>query len=222
MSIRLSRRFVLAVWLVAISMVFTAFAGSIMASAQSSDIGIIFRPWACPDGIPANEWNECDPIMSATYTVEADGVEIADSPVTTIRDTGIGHGLVIHVPQGTTAITVTQQSGAPEGYTPASGYDPLTANVADLPEVGFGGESTGPGLAFFNVPVSTEENDATAGESETTEETSGSDTTTLPSAGIGPEADHSRQHHEYAAAALLLGAGVIFGAACTTRRLHTC
>ena len=190
---------------------------TVSATAQSSDaIGIMFRAWACPDATPSNEWEECDAVIGATYRVEADGVETAESPVTTVRDTGIGSGVLIQVPNGTSSITVTQLSGAPDGYAPAPGFDPFTANIDDLPEVGFGGESTGPGITFITIPVADSGDDGDDTDDGDSSDDSTSGTTTLPETGAGAAARDASD--QALPAALLLVAATLFGAGVVTRR----
>jgi hypothetical protein len=199
--------------LAALALMLASLAGGSAAAQSSDDIGIMFRSWACPNATPGNEWDECDAVIGGTYRVEADGTETADSPVTTVQDTGIGSGVLIRVPNGTTTITVTQLSGAPDGYVPAPGFDPFTANIDELPQVGFGGESTGPGITFFNVPAGDDGDDS----SDDTDSGDGSsDTTALPQTGAGVTGASASD--QAVPAALLLAAVTLFGAGIATRR----
>lgn len=115
---------------------------------------VLLRAWACPDASPDEPFTTCEAIIGATYRIDANGVETDDSPVTTVQETGIGPGVAFSVPAGADLV-VTQTGGAPDGYVPAAGFNPFAGNVDDLPRVGFGGESTGPGLDFINVPDET-------------------------------------------------------------------
>ncbi len=202
--------------IVAAIAVLAALAGGSAAAAQSTDTVIVFRSWACPDGVPSDEWDECDAVIGASYRVEADGVEVAGSPVTTVQDMGIGSGVEIRVPGAAISITVTQLTGAPDGYAPAPGFDPFTATIAELPQVGFGGESMGPGIAFINIPVadSGDEGDETDDGGSTDDSTSG--TTTLPETGTGVAAREARDQAR--PAALLMVAATLFGVGMLTRR----
>lgn len=222
---RSPKRHLAAASLAAMSLLLAMLAGA-GASAQSTDTTIVFRSWACPDGVPSNEWEECDAVIGATYRVEADGVEVATSPVTTVRDMGIGSGAELRVPADATTVTVTQLSGGPDGYVPAPGSDPFSATIADLPQVGFGGESTGPGIAFVNIPAdagagdegtSTGDNDAVSGDEDAATGDSGA-VSTLPTTGTGAMAADAAQ--QPGAIGLLLAAAALVGAGCLTRRVR--
>lgn len=114
----------------------------------------LLRAWACLNTSPVDPFTTCEAIIGATYRIEANGVETDEGPVTTVQETGIGPGITFTVPAGADLV-VTQIGGAPAGYVPAAGFNPFTGNVDDLPRVGFGGESMGPGLDFINVPDQT-------------------------------------------------------------------
>lgn len=219
-----SYRHIFAVALAAMSLLLATLAGGIGAAAQDGDFGILLRSWACPNDAPGDVWEECDGIVGATYRVEVDGAEIAESPVTTVRETGVSHGVFFQAPASGVTITVTQVSGAPDGYAPAPGFEPFTANIADLPEVGMGGESSGPGITFVNAPIGDEAgNDDTStgddGAATHDGDTSSGDSsgpTTLPRTGAGTTtADASNQA---APIALLLAAAALLGAGMVTRR----
>lgn len=219
---RSSHQFV-AVALATLTLLLASVASSPAAVAQDGEFGILLRSFACPNDAPADVWDECDGIVGAVYRVEVDGAEIAESPVTTVRETGVSHGVFFQVPGDAASITVTQMSGAPDGYAPAAGYDPFTANIADLPDVGMGGESYGPGIIIVNAPIG---DDAGNDDSSTGEEgTSGSDdgaasgdsseTTTLPRTGAGTMAPEASGR---AALMMLLVAGTLFCAGIVARR----
>jgi hypothetical protein len=204
----------LAAWILALAALIlpAIVAGPLVASAQGGEVSIMLRAWACPDTDPADVWSECDSLVGASYRVEADGVEVAGSPVTTVQETGIGPGALVQVPAGTVTVTLTQLGGAPNGFEPAPGFAPFSANVADLPEVGFGGESTGPGIDFINAPVS----DSGAGDEGGAEDEDDSETpTTLPSTGTGAAADARSQ---LVLASLLAATLVLTGAGVAARR----
>lgn len=212
-----SSRHIVAVVLATLSLLLAMIASGSTAMAQDGEIGILLRSFACPNDAPVNEWEECDGIVGAVYRVEVDGVEIAESPVTTVRETGVAHGVFFQVPASGESITVTPLSGAPDGYAPAAGFDPFTANIADLPEVGMGGESSGPGIVLIYTPdgedtgdddSSTGDDDAASGDS--------SETSTLPRTGAGETAADASE--TTAPMALLLMAATLFGAGIVTRR----
>jgi hypothetical protein len=154
--------------------------GAGAASAQEpGEVGINFVAFACPE-TAENPYANCDILDGATYSIEADGVALAGSPFTT-APTSLVPGFFFNAPEGAT-LTITQLSGNPSGYVPAVGYDPYVVAVADLPEVGCGGESTCIGVEFFNVPAAVDEEPAGG---ETTEIAS------LPNTGAGLTAGSS-------------------------------
>jgi len=183
------------------------------------DEAVLLRAFACPDASPADTSAECEHMIGATFTVEANGVETAESPVTTVADVGIGPGATLTVPAGAD-LTITLVSGAPDGYVPAPGFDPFSSNVDDLPQVGFGGESTGPGVNFIAVPSDTSGDDGdtddngSADDGSTGDDTSG--TTTLPETGTGP----ATLTNPATPIAMLLIAATLFGAGVLTRRFR--
>ena len=152
------------------------------AAAQETAITILVRDFACDTATPENVWDDCEAIWDITYTVEADGTETPQSPVTTVRDMGIGHGIGAEVPNDATSVSITPTGGIPEGYEPADGYNPFSAAIADLPDVGFGGESTGPGINMMYVPSTTPEPTTDDGTDDSDQD---EDPTTLPNTGTG-------------------------------------
>ncbi len=198
--------------LAAVSLLLAGLAGDSVAAQD--DATVLLRAFACPDASPSDPFAECEHMIGATFTIEANGAETAESPVTTVADVGIGPGATLTVPAGAD-LTITLVSGAPDGYVPAAGFDPFSANVDDLPQVGFGGESTGPGVTFIAVPGDTSGDDG--GDDDAGESDDGSSgTTTLPETGTG-SAGASNQAMP---AALLLIAATLFGAGMVTRRAH--
>lgn len=123
------------------------------ASAQQpaeGEVTIYFVAFACPN-MHSELYTDCEILSGAEYSVEADGVELG--PFTT-GPTSLVPGFTFNAPVDAT-LTVTQIGGVPAGYVPLSEFDPLVVNVADLPEVGCGGESTCPGIEFVNLITST-------------------------------------------------------------------
>src|SRR5690606_4997444 len=178
------------------------------------DEAVLLRAFACPDASPADTSAECEHMIGATFTVEANGAETAESPVTTVADVGIGPGATLTVPAGAD-LTITLLSGAPDGYVPAPGFDPFSSNVDDLPQVGFGGESTGPGVTFIAVPSGISGGDD-AGDTDDSGQSDddSSETTTLPETGAGPGTETGQD----VPTALLLVAATLFGAGIVARR----
>ena len=200
----------LAAAVAAVSLLLAGIAGGPVAAQD--DETVLLRAFACPDASPSDPFTECEHMIGATFQVEANGAETAESPVTTVADMGLGPGASLTVPAGAD-LTITLLSGAPAGYVPAPGFDPFSANVDDLPQVGFGGESTGPGVTFIAVPSDTSGDDD--GE-DTGDSTSG--TTTLPDTGAGAAAQHAGD--QALPAALLMVAAMLFGAGVITRRFR--
>jgi hypothetical protein len=150
--------------------------GAARPAAAQGEVSIYFVAFACPE-TAENPYVNCDILDGATYSIEADGVALAGSPFTT-APTSLVPGFNFDAPEDAT-LTITQLSGNPSGYVPAAGYDPYVVAVADLPEVGCGGESTCPGVEFFNVPSEDFEEAPASGGDETSEVAS------LPNTGVG-------------------------------------
>lgn len=198
----------LAATVAAVALLLAALAGGSVAAQD--DEAVLLRTFACPDASPSDPFTECEHMIGATFQIEADGAETAESPVTTVADVGIGPGATLTVPAGAD-LTITLISGAPDGYVPAPGFDPFSANVDDLPQVGFGGESTGPGVTFIAVPSDTSggDDDGDADDSDETDD-GGSETTTLPETGTGPvAASRAAQVGLLVVAAILACAGIV-------------
>ena len=173
------------------------------ASAQepgAGEVSIYFVAFACPE-TAEDPYVNCDILDGASYSIEADGVALAGSPFTT-APTSLVPGFTFNAPEDAT-LTITQLSGNPAGYAPAAGYDPYVVAVADLPEVGCGGESTCPGVEFFNVPFAVADGPAD-------DETEISDDTVLPNTGAGPIAsDMTGTSALLAGLAVMLGMGAL-------------
>jgi hypothetical protein len=202
------------------TLLLAALAGNV--TAQDTGTTVLLRAFACPTASPSDPFSECEAMVGATFRVEANGAEIAESPVEILRDMGIGPGADFTVPAGVD-ITITLAGGAPEGYLPAPGFDPFSANVDALPQVGFGGESTGPGVTIIAVPsggdeVSTRDEDATGGDENTGSGDGSGDTgavARLPETGTGAAAQVGG---EARAIGLLLAATLLLGLGMVTRR----
>lgn len=173
MSIRKPRRHLLTVSLTTMSLALAFLAGGHSASAQEGEVDVLLRAFACPTSTPANPFAECEAMIGATFEVVQDGDANTSEIVTIEEDTGIGPG-VTFVSSVNAVLTITLLSGASDGYVAAPGFDPFSANVQDLPDVGFGGESTGPGVNFITIISD-----------DTGEETGTSDVSTLPVTGAG-------------------------------------
>jgi len=138
------------------------------------EASIYFIAFACPDE-GADPYVDCDILDGASFSIEAGGVELAGSPFATGL-TSLVPGFQFIAPEGAT-LTITELTGNPAGYTPAPGFDPLVINVADIPEVGCGGESTCPGIEFINTPFAVADGPA--------DDTEIADDTVLPNTGVG-------------------------------------
>lgn len=196
-------------------MLLAGLAGSSVAAQD--DETVLLRAFACPDASPSDSYTACEAMVGATFQIDANGAETAESPVTIVADTGIGSGTTFTVPAGAD-VTITLLSGAPDGYVPAAGFDPFSGNVDDLPQVGFGGESTGPGVNFIAVPSDTaggDDDGADDSADETNDDTSG--TTTLPETGTGTMAGASDR---VAPIGLLFVAVLLAGAGYIANRQH--
>ncbi len=146
------------------------------AGAQTEgEVGINFVAFACPSA-GADLYTECDILTGATFEILADGVPLADSPLTT-GPTSLVPGFFFYAPAGAT-LTITELSVDPPGNAPAPGFDPLVIDVADIPIGGCGGESTCPTIEFVNLPFAIA--DGPAGEPPSSAEVA-----VLPATGAG-------------------------------------
>jgi hypothetical protein len=134
--------------IVALALLTIFASGSGPAGAQD-EVGVNFVAFACPN-LESELYGECDILTGASFEILADGVPLADSPLTT-GPTSLVPGFYFYAPADAT-LTITELSVDPPGNAPAPGFDPLVVNVADIPIGGCGGESTCPTIEFVNLP----------------------------------------------------------------------